>query len=193
MGEYRSVPDVLAYLAGRWRVERVVRDLAGGAAGEVAGEVAGRFTGTTDFSPLEPAASAHGRPGLLHHESGTFVWQGVARPAERTLRYLPGDPAGTARVEFSDGRPFHDLDLRTGHWVADHPCAADLYRGTFTVDGDDDWRTEWRVRGPAKDLVLSTTYHRDNAYDTDSNTYATDSATSSVPRRAADSTAPGSP
>ncbi|MFF2851377.1 DUF6314 family protein [Streptomyces sp. NPDC058001] len=162
MGEFQGVPDVLAYLGGRWRVERVVRDLAGGAEG--------RFTGTTDFRPLEPAATdtpgaltgATVR-GLLHHESGTFVWQGVARPAERTLRFLPGEPSGTARVEFADGRPFHDLDLRTGHWVADHPCVADLYRGVFTVDGDDDWRTEWRVRGPAKDLVLSTVYRRDTA------------------------------
>jgi hypothetical protein len=29
--------------------------------------------------------------GLLHHESGTFVWQDVARPAERTLRFLADD------------------------------------------------------------------------------------------------------
>jgi len=146
MGEFWPVPEVLAFLAGSWRVDRTVRDLASGDEG--------RFDGTTVFGPLEDGA-------LLHRESGTFVWRGVARPAERTLRFLPG-PAGpgTAEVRFADGRPFHDLDLTTGHWVADHPCAADLYRGEFTVRDADHWRTVWRVRGPAKDLVLTTDYAR---------------------------------
>ncbi|MFF3449640.1 DUF6314 family protein [Streptomyces sp. NPDC002667] len=145
MGEFWPVGDVLAYLAGSWRVERAVRDLANGAEG--------RFTGTTVFGPSDDG-------GLLHRESGTFVWQGVARPAERTLRFLPGPGAGTALVRFSDGRPFHDLDLTSGHWVADHPCSADLYRGEFTVRDEDHWESVWRVRGPAKDLVLSTAYAR---------------------------------
>ncbi|MEV5320587.1 DUF6314 family protein [Streptomyces sp. NPDC052687] len=146
MGEFWPVPEVLAFLAGSWRVERSVRDLASGDEG--------RFDGTTVFSPSEGGA-------LLHRESGTFVWRGVARPAERTLRFLPGAAgAGTADVRFADGRPFHDLDLTTGRWVADHPCAADLYRGEFTVRDADRWRTVWRVRGPAKDLVLTTDYTR---------------------------------
>ncbi|MFF3614086.1 DUF6314 family protein [Streptomyces sp. NPDC002580] len=145
MGEFWPVGDVLAYLGGSWRVERAVRDLAH--------DAAGRFTGTTVFGPL-------GTGELQHHESGTFVWQGVARPAERTLRFLPGPGPGTALVRFADGRPFHDLDLRSGRYVADHPCSADLYRGEFTVQGEHRWRTVWRVRGPAKDLVLTTDYLR---------------------------------
>lgn len=104
--------------------------------------------------------SVGGSGGLLHHESGTFVWQGVARPAERTLRFLPS-PDGTADVRFADGLPFHDLDLTSGRYVADHPCAADLYRGEFTVRDADHWRTVWRVRGPAKDVVLRTDYARE--------------------------------
>ncbi|MCX4573825.1 DUF6314 family protein [Streptomyces sp. NBC_01571] len=147
MGEFWPVPDVLAYLTGNWRVERSVRDRASGADG--------RFTGTTAFSPLDD-----GGDGLLHHESGVFSWQGTSRPAERTLWFLPGQRAGTAAVRFSDGRPFHDLDLTTGRHVADHPCAADLYRGEFTVFDADRWRTVWRVGGPAKDLILTTEYTR---------------------------------
>ncbi|KUL20757.1 DUF6314 family protein [Streptomyces regalis] len=146
MGEFWPVPDVLTYLAGSWRVERSVRDLASGAAGE--------FSGTTVFGPLEGG-------GLLHRESGTFVWQGVPRPAERTLRFQPGATRGTADVRFADGRPFHDLDLTSGRYIADHPCSADLYRGEFTVLDKDHWRTVWRVRGPAKDLVLTTDYARE--------------------------------
>ncbi|MFF9062161.1 DUF6314 family protein [Streptomyces sp. NPDC014882] len=148
MGEFWPVPDVLAFLAGRWRAERSVRDLASGEAG--------RFEGTTVFGPLDGG-------GLLHEESGTFVWRGVPRPAGRTLRFLPGRAPGTADVTFADGRPFHDLDLTSGRHVSGHPCAADLYRGEFTVRDADRWRTVWRVRGPAKDLVLTTDYVREAA------------------------------
>ena len=114
----------------------------------------GDFTGTTISARCTEG-------GLLHEESGTFTWQGVTRPAERTLRFLPGSSPGGADVRFADGRPFHGLDLTTGHHVADHPCAADLYRGEFTVRDADHWRTVWRVGGPAKDLVLTTDYARE--------------------------------
>ncbi|MGV9547351.1 DUF6314 family protein [Streptomyces ardesiacus] len=150
MGELWPVPDVLAYLAGRWRTERSVRDLANG--------LDGRFTGVTAFDPLDAG-------GLISRESGAFTWQGVTRPAERTLRYEPGAGPGAgpgrADVRFADGRPFHGLDLTSGRHVADHPCAADLYRGEFTVRGPDRWRTVWRVGGPAKDLLLTTDYVRE--------------------------------
>ncbi|MGV9250345.1 DUF6314 family protein [Streptomyces sp. NPDC003697] len=186
MEDFWPVSDVLAHLAGSWRVERTVRDLATGDEG--------RFTGTTVFTPLPadrlpqdlpeeppgdpragrrphglPGGPRTGRPqdppgpryGLVSRESGTFVWRGVRRPAERTLLFLRAGPPGTAEVRFADGRPFHDLDLRSGRHVADHPCAADLYRGEFTVRDRDHWRTVWRVRGPAKDLVLTTDYARE--------------------------------
>ncbi|WP_246204317.1 DUF6314 family protein [Streptomyces tailanensis] len=145
MGVFRPVPDVLTHLSGSWRVTRSVRDLASGAEGE--------FTGRAVFSPLNDG-------GLLHRESGSFLWQGVRRPAERTLRFLPGLTPGTADVRFTDGRPFHDLDLTDGHWQTHHPCAADLYRGEFEVYDEDHWRTTWRVGGPAKDQLLITDYTR---------------------------------
>ncbi|MEU4145323.1 DUF6314 family protein [Streptomyces parvulus] len=146
MSEPWPVPDVLAFLAGRWRTVRCVRDLANG--------LEGRFDGSTVFDALPEG-------GLLSRESGAFTWQGVTRPAERTLRYLPGSVPGTADVRFGDGRPFHGLDLSSGRHVADHPCAADLYRGEFTVGGPDSFRTAWRVGGPAKDLLLTTDYLRE--------------------------------
>ncbi|MFF3206842.1 DUF6314 family protein [Streptomyces sp. NPDC002962] len=165
MDEFRPVPDALAYLRGSWRVTRSVRDRASGAEG--------RFDGVTVFSALGRRGGGAGyeegllheggllhEDGLLHEESGTFVWLGVPRPAERTLRFLPGPTPGTADVRFADGRPFHDLDLTTGRHIADHPCSADLYRGEFTVGDADHWRTVWRVAGPAKDLLLTTDYAR---------------------------------
>ncbi|SCD94172.1 hypothetical protein GA0115246_1082721 [Streptomyces sp. SolWspMP-sol7th] len=109
------VPDLLAFLAGRWHVARTAEDRHTG--------TRGHFTGTADFTALPGG-------GLRHHEEGTFTWDGVARPAYRTLRWLP-DPAGkgSARVTFDDGRFFHDVDLRTGHAIADHPCSLDLVPG----------------------------------------------------------------
>ncbi|MEU5073125.1 DUF6314 family protein [Streptomyces asoensis] len=151
MEEFRPVPDALAYLLGSWRVTRSVQDRAGG------GE--GRFDGTTVFGPLD-AGGLPDAGGLLHEEAGTFVWLGVPRPAERTLRFLPGPTPGTADVRFADGRPFHDLDLTTGRHVVGHPCSADLYRGEFTVRDPDHWRTVWQVAGPAKNLLLTTDYAR---------------------------------
>jgi hypothetical protein len=148
MGEFWPVPEALSYLTGGWRVARVVHDLGDGTEGV--------FRGATDFTPLSGG-------GLLHRETGDFTWHGVTRPAERTLRFLPGPQAGTADVRFADGRPFHSLDLRTGRHIADHPCSADLYRGEFTVTGPDHWRTAWRVGGPAKDLLLVTDYTRETA------------------------------
>lgn len=76
MSEAWPVPDVLAHLAGRWHVERTVRDLAY--------DAVGTFSGTTDFTSDDAG-------GLLHHEAGTFVRHGTARPAERNLRFLPGE------------------------------------------------------------------------------------------------------
>ncbi|MFF2506726.1 DUF6314 family protein [Streptomyces sp. NPDC058067] len=167
MGEPWPVEDALAYLAGRWDVERVVRDLGDGGS-------EGTFTGTTDFTGFSGFSDFPGEgAGLLHREVGVFVWRGVERPATRTLRFLPGDVAGTAVVRFSDGRFFHGLDLRTGRHTADHPCAADLYRGEFEVSGPDRWRMEWRVRGPSKDLVLTTAYTRATATVTATATAAT--------------------
>ncbi|MFJ4714658.1 DUF6314 family protein [Streptomyces sp. NPDC088785] len=145
--ELWPVADVRAFLAGSWHVERTVRDLAD--------DVTGVFTGTADFT-ADPATAG----ALRHLESGSFTWRGIARPARRTLLYLPGEPPGTAEVRFADGRFFHGLDLRTGRHVADHPCSADLYRGEFTVYDAGRWRTVWRVRGPAKDLVLTTDHRR---------------------------------
>ncbi|WP_308293172.1 DUF6314 family protein [Streptomyces sp. TS71-3] len=186
------VPDLLGYLAGTWHVERTVRDAASGAEGTFTGTTvfaplppaagangygesgggeppAAPAAGSGVLSePPEPGAAA-GAPGtgrgLLSREAGTFTWQGTSRPAERVLRFLPGERAGTGHVEFTDGRPFHDLDLTSGHHIAHHPCAADDYRGEFTVLGPDRWRTVWRVAGPAKDQLLVTEYtRRDTAF-----------------------------
>jgi hypothetical protein len=141
-----SVPDATAYLVGRWSIDRVVVDERTGAQGT--------FTGTAEFRRVDGE--------LLELESGEFVWGGVSNQANRTHRLVPR-PDGTADVLFADGRPFHDLDLRTGRWRTRHPCAADLYDGEFTVVSHDEWHLRWRVEGPAKTQVLTSVYRRNPA------------------------------
>ncbi|MFJ9412634.1 MULTISPECIES: DUF6314 family protein [unclassified Streptomyces] len=146
MGPARyPVPDTAAYLAGGWRIDRSVYDLESGAEGS--------FRGTAHFRP--DAAGA----GILHVEEGELTWGGAVHPAGRTLRLTPL-PDGTAEISFADGRPFHDLDLRTGRWTAVHPCAQDRYEGIFTVVAADEWHVEWRVGGPAKTQLLRSVYRR---------------------------------
>lgn len=144
-GGMHLVPDAAAYLAGRWHIERTVHDLRA--------DTTGTFRGTADFIPDGPDGA------LRHAEEGVLTWQGVEHPATRTLWLRPRTD-GTAAVTFEDGRPFHDLDLRSGRWTAVHPCAADHYEGTFTVLAADRWDLTWRVTGPHKDQLLRSVHRR---------------------------------
>lgn len=138
-----SVPDAVAYLVGRWSIDRTVIDELFGARGS--------FVGTAEFRRVGDE--------LLEEESGEFEWGGVTNPASRSHRLVPRAD-GTADVLFADGRPFHDLDLRTGRWSTRHPCAADFYDGEFTVVSQDEWHLRWRVSGPAKTQLLTSVYRR---------------------------------
>lgn len=142
-----AVADLLAYLEGRWSVERTVEDRAGGGRGRFLGEL---------------RCTRGDGPGLLTmHEDGELDWAGVRRRAFRTTRLVvAGDDPGIGYVTFDDGRHFHDLDLRSGRWDAAHPCAPDAYRGTFVVHGPDRWAYGWLVTGPKKDLRLATELDR---------------------------------
>ncbi|NYI04033.1 DUF6314 family protein [Allostreptomyces psammosilenae] len=143
--EATPVTDTLAYLEGVWRLDRTVLDRATGHRGT--------FHGAVTFTPLGD--------GTLHAaERGTLTWEGVPRHAERTLLYRPGFTAGTAAVHFADGRFFHDLDLRRGEFTAEHFCGADTYAGSYTVFGRNGWNVSWAVRGPAKDLLISSDHVR---------------------------------
>ncbi|GGX87099.1 DUF6314 family protein [Streptomyces hiroshimensis] len=146
MGESSyPVPDAVAYLTGRWTVDRSLADLDTGAGGS--------FHGTAAFRPSDDGAY------VLHVEDGELSWGGTVNRAGRTLRLVPG-PDGTADVMFADGRPFHDLDLRTGRWTPRHPCGRDLYDGTFTVVSPGEWHVQWRTTGPAKNLLQRSVYRR---------------------------------
>ena len=138
-----AVADAIGYLTGRWRLDRRMVDRAAG--------LTGTFTGTAEFTPVPD--------GLDYAERGELTFGPHRGPAWRRLRYRRDGEL--LRVEFDDGRFFHDLDLRTGAWSVTHPCRSDGYAGEFRIRSPDSWSQEWTVTGPAKDLHLSSTYHRD--------------------------------
>lgn len=141
----RPVADLRAFLLGAWRICRTIRDARSGQDGG--------FEGTALFAPLPDG-------GLLLTESGTMRLGDYAGLAEQTYRYaFPVDP-GRAEVFRHDGTPFHELDLTTGSADATHHCGADLYRGAFRVEGNDEWVAEWSVSGPRKDYHMVTRHIR---------------------------------
>lgn len=135
---------LLPFLLGDWDIRRHLVDIRLG--------LEGRFEGTARFAPDGPRAAGY-------HEQGILTWPGHAGPAYRSLRCAS---SGEHRVAFSftDGRPFHVLELRSDGFDIDHPCGADRYAGRFVLVGNDEWRATWEVEGPRKRLRLEGTYRR---------------------------------
>ncbi len=137
-------------LLGRWTLERDIDDRYARARL--------RVTGTAVLGP-----AGDGR--VRWHEEGLLERPGSEPAAvQRTLLLVPG-PGDEPRwqVTFEDGRPFHAW---TPGVEVDHPCAEDLYRGLVEVPSAAHggaaarWTVTWRVRGPAKDHTIVTTYRR---------------------------------
>jgi hypothetical protein len=138
-----EIADTLAFLLGRWSIDRVIHDR------RTSSTV--NFHGTAEVDPVPGGAS--------YMELGQVATDGHTGPARRRLSFSQRDD-GTVRVDFQDGRPFLDLDLSTGHAQATHPCRADTYEMSFQVLGPDELLERWRVTGPEKDYGAETVWRR---------------------------------
>jgi hypothetical protein len=130
-------PRHLGDFLGGWRV---VRDLRHDDGSE------GRFEGLA-------AWTADG-PGAVYAEHGQ-LWLAGQGPftAERCYRW-----GADLTVFFEDGRVFHRVPPRGGavcHW-----CPPDQYDGDYSFADWPLWRVVWRVTGPRKSYVSTTTYQR---------------------------------
>jgi hypothetical protein len=129
------VPDTLAFLRGRWRLERRLSDHRSG--------VRGTFTGDADFAATpDPAV-------LRYVERGELRFGGHVGPATRALVCL-GRPGGAVDVRFADGREFYRLDLGPGCCEAEHLCGRDRYTVMYRVLAQDLMEEHWQVAGPQK-------------------------------------------
>lgn len=142
--------DTAGFLSGEWSIVRQIRDRRAGQDGT--------FRGHASFVPAGPQAGY----SLDYSEHGELRIGGYNGTATRSLRYA-ACPDGSADVRFADGRPFYRLDLRAGHWKADHPCRADSYQVSVAVCGDDSFTETWQVTGPDKDYEMTATYTRGRA------------------------------
>lgn len=140
--------DLRAYLIGRWRVERRVRDRRFRTDGLFTD---GLFTGEACFSG-DGAQLRFEETGVLRF--GDYVGQ-----ARRAATYEFTAPH-KAVVRFEHGGLFHDLDLSRGLWRVLHPCGSDLYRGRIAARSGACWQTAWRVSGPRKDQIMLATHLR---------------------------------
>ena len=152
LGPYRMplqgnipVPDTLAFLRGRWRLERRLDDRRSG--------VCGTFTGDAEFAATDDPAV------LRYGEHGELCFGGHTGPARRAL-LLRALPDGTADVRFADGRAFYVLDLRSGRWTARHGCGADEYAVSYLVRAPGWLEERWHVTGPRKSYETVTTLRR---------------------------------
>jgi len=137
------VADLRSYLIGTWELHRTIDD-------RLSGED-GTFNGQAIFDALPT--------GLRYAEQGVLSLPSYKGDAVRGYFYAFSNPA-IAEVRFENGGFFHDLDLRAGRWTATHPCGEDLYEGSFSCQGPDQWQAVWHVTGPRKDLRLESVYGR---------------------------------
>lgn len=149
-----KVTDTLELLLGTWAVERVVYDRRNRAAGILEGTLKVIVQDGTWPASL-PRAMRRAR----YEETGRFRFRGHDGPAARTLLCL-GRNDGTVLLQFVDGRPFVECDLRAGKWLAYHPCGEDSYEVAFSALSHDLLRERWRVTGPSKDYEAWTTLRR---------------------------------
>jgi Family of unknown function (DUF6314) len=140
--------STLQYLQGDWSLTRHIADHRA--------RRTGTFAGLAIFRPL-PGPAGCGR--LAYREQGEFTFGAHRGPAWRELT-LVGTPGGAADVLFADGRAFYRLDLRAGHWRAEHPCSDDRYLVTVSVLSAGSFTESWQARGPEKDYDMTATYTR---------------------------------
>lgn len=134
-----EIVDTLGFLLGTWNVMRSMEDHQSGTRGS--------FEGTATLTEMRPAGdSARGRTARFE-EAGELHFGTHTGQAHRRLEYVQLDNA-TVMLYFADGRPFVDLDLRTGAWRSCHPCADDRYEIATFVRSRDLMEERWRVRGP---------------------------------------------
>jgi hypothetical protein len=145
-----DVADTFGFLLGAWRVSRSIEDRMAG--------LTGSFEGSA-LLVIPPEWQARG-VWARYDETGTLRFGGHSGPASRTLGYMRRFD-GTVAVFFPDGRPYIDLDLRTGSCERDHPCREDNYHLTFTVRSLDEFEEHWEVKGPNKNYRAITTLTRE--------------------------------
>jgi hypothetical protein len=141
---------MLAMLRGHWAIQRHI-------------EPGGAFNGVAVFSQRSTDS-------LLYHESGTLTLDnGIAVTGENSYVYALRD--GVIDVSFATGlsRGQHFIDIALPEESSGalpfectdrHHCRLDTYDATFSMQSATRFTMTYLVRGPAKDYVSRSEYHR---------------------------------
>lgn len=131
----------LANLEGKWACARRIVHSDG---------TENTYEGTTVF--------ARSGPRLIQSEDG-YLTTDPARPALRATRTfvwrLEGDRLECA---FDDNRPFHTVPLHVTRPETTYLCPPDRYHVAYDFSDLRNWQAVWRVEGPKKAYVMTSTY-----------------------------------
>jgi Family of unknown function (DUF6314) len=140
--------DTLAFLLGTWELKRTIEDHRS--------TTSGLFEGRASLAAGDPCSA---RERARYVESGELRFGTRVTRASRSLLYERLDDA-SVMLHFADGRPFVDLDLRSGEWQSVHHCGDDLYELETQVCSESVVQERWRVTGPSKHYLAITTLTR---------------------------------
>lgn len=144
MGYIPEQEDALAgYFTGAWCFVRNIFDARNGREA--------RVEGTATFE-LEGHNLTYAETGIMDfgHYHG-----------EVTQNYIyQFTDLFAANILFCDQRLFHRLDLKTGQDTVAHWCRPDQYKGHYLLQDQAKWRVSWKISGPRKNSVISTSYCR---------------------------------
>ena len=143
-----AVSDLFPYLEGNWKLSRTINDLRQNMPGAVVGNV--KMARRTDIAGND--ALTYREEGVLrfgNYEENVFRFYDFSFPAPHK-----------AIVHFEDGKVFHELDLSSGYWQAEHLCGEDTYRGRFRIESRDVWMSNWYISGPNKEMILDNRFQR---------------------------------
>ena len=141
-----SSPSSLQDFAGLWQVDRVIDDARAGQ--RITGQGQARFTPGADLAEL------------VYDEDMVLSLPGQSQPLRGTRRYLWAELAGDIEIRFEDGRRLQRISLKTAPVRDVHLCDPDRYDGQYRFGDWPLWQAIWRVTGPRKDYVMTSTYRR---------------------------------
>jgi hypothetical protein len=146
-----QIDDTLTFLVGKWTIARAIEDHRSG--------IRGSFEGSATLA--EPASARGGlqEERVRYDEAGELRFGNHMVQAHRSFDYVQLNDA-TVMIYFLDGRPFVDLDLRTGAWESTHVCDEDRHEIATLVRSRGVVEERWRVRGPATDYAATTIHTR---------------------------------
>ena len=129
-----KIDDTFGFLLGNWTLTRWIEDRQTG--------LSSRFTGTAMLSE-----TSHGYG--WYREVGELCYGDYTGPANRTLQMLRRADSSVV-VQFSDGRPYVEVDLSSANWSGHHLCGRDTYEIEIHAQSQEVILEKWRVLGPSK-------------------------------------------